>query len=259
VDLLQLLGSNQSRGYLAVHHPSRGEGRVYLNAGRVVHVHFDGREDAEALKLMLQDERGNFEFLPGRAAPRESITASLDNLLLSAIRTLEPPEPGDDKEIPPPDELDVPAVKDVDRVGRLTLSADEFAVIERVDGTRSVLGLAQATSLSVETVQRILMRLSSLGVLDVRKRSPRIARLVVALSRDITGLGAYLDEVIMRAWTRQFGGPVSKIRIRLDNGREVVLAAASAPDLGPYLLLSNNGLIRHNLNANSSVLVKPEA
>lgn len=258
VDLLQLLGSNQSRGYLAVHHPTRGEGRVYLNAGRVVHAHFDGRTDLEALRTILSDERGNFEFLPGRPAPTETIDASLDNLLLQAIRGLGTEPRSEDKEIPPPDELDVPSVKDLDRISRLTLSADEFAVVERLDGRRSVLALAHAAGLPVQRVQRVLMRLASLGVLDVKKRLPRVARLTLGLSREITDMRAFLDLVILRTWARQHGQDVTRVRLREESGREIVLDAGGAPDVGAYLLLSSNALLRYGLAAQVSVLVKPE-
>ncbi|HEX2865221.1 MAG TPA: DUF4388 domain-containing protein [Deinococcales bacterium] len=258
LDLLQLLGSNQSRGYLAIHHPNRGEARVYLDQGRVVHIAFDGLTDLEALRAVLRDERGNFEFLPNRAAPAVTIQASLDNLLLAAIRGMEPNGRGEDREAPPPEELDIPVLTDLERVGRLTLSAEEMPVIERIDGVLSVAGIAAATDRPIEVVQRTLQRLSSLQLLEVRRRSPRIARLVVALGRDLTDMTAGLDEVILRAWSRQQGHAVEYIRIRQESGRELVFPVRGGPRLGPNLAFSNVALMRFSLRAGESILARPE-
>jgi hypothetical protein len=259
VDLLQLLASNQSKGCLVIMHPVKGEARAFFEAGKVTHIAFDDREDSEALQLLLRDERGNFEFLPGRVAPKVSIKVSFDNLLFSAIRNLGPAERPEDKEIPPPDELDIPTVKDLGRISQLTLSTDEFSVIEKIDGKKSVHNLVQQTNLPFENVQRILMRLASLNMIDVKKREARVARLVVQLNRQIDGLTVYLDEVIMRTWVRQNKGQaITQVRLRQDSGRELVVNATSAPDLGAYLLLSDGAMVRFGLNSGMTVLVKPE-
>lgn len=258
LDLLQLLGSNQSRGYLAIHHPNRGEARIYLDQGRVIHIVYDGLTDLEALRALLRDERGNFEFLPNRAAPAETIQASLDNLLLAAIRTVEPDERGEEREVPAPDELDVPVITDLERVNRLTLSDDEFPIIEHIDGTLSVAGIAAVTNRPLEIVQRTLQRLASLQLLEVKRRSPRIARLVITLGRDLTDMTAGLDEVILRAWSRQQGQPIKFMRIRQESGRELIFPVRGGLRLGPNLALSNVAIMRFSLRAGESILARPE-
>jgi Domain of unknown function (DUF4388) len=260
LDLLQLLGSNQSKGCLSVHHPSEREGRVFFDAGHVVFAQFGTLEDAVAVRAMLHDERGNFEFIPGRTPQKKTINVSLDNFLFEVIRELdENTKVTVEKKVLPPNELDAPRILDNARISSLTLSADEFSVIELIDGERSVSAIAQAAKQPLDVVQTVLIRFSSLGLVDVKKRSPRIARLVIGLSRELTDMRVCVDEVILRAWDRQHGRPVSKIRMRDTAGQEFVFEAFGTPNLGAYLLFSSNAIMRYDLHAGAQVLVKPEA
>jgi hypothetical protein len=88
VDLLQLLARNGSRGCLAVLHPSGREARVYLRDGRVVGATFGDARDVQAVRALLADQRGSFEFLPGVAPATETVTSGLDEFLFAAIRAL---------------------------------------------------------------------------------------------------------------------------------------------------------------------------
>jgi hypothetical protein len=86
--LLQLLARNGSRGCLAVLHPSGREARVYLRDGRVVGATFGDARDVQAVRALLADQRGSFEFLPGVAPATETVTSGLDEFLFAAIRAL---------------------------------------------------------------------------------------------------------------------------------------------------------------------------
>ena len=78
VDLLQLLAANHSKGLLTVHHPSRGECKLYLDgSGRMLHAAFDDHEGIPAIKAILEDEHGNFEFLPNLSPSVNSIDANI--------------------------------------------------------------------------------------------------------------------------------------------------------------------------------------
>ena len=260
VDLLQLLAANQSKGQLTVYHPSRGECRMYLDgSGRLLHAAFDDLEGIPAIKSILKDERGNFEFLPNLSPSLKSIDANLDNVLFQAIRELESQtQTVAEKHVAPPQELDTPRVKSLDRLSNLTLSGEEFAVIERMDGQLSALGIAQATGLPLERVQTILTRLASISMIEIKRREVRIAQLVIGLSRELIGTEACIDEAILNAWERQASKKVRGIRIREKSGREIVFPTISRPGLGAYLLLSNNSFMQFGLQAGKSVLAKPE-
>ena len=257
VDLIQLLGSNNSRGCLLVHHPQHGDCRTYFDSGRVTHVSYQHFEGADALQSLLRDERGNFEFLPNLAPPKQSVTSSLDNLLLQAIRGLETEPAREEKRAPDPQELDTPRILDVDRLSQLTLSAEEFSIIEKIDGKLSTLGIAQASGLAYDTVVHVLVRLSGLGLVEIKRRDVRIAQLVIGMSREIGGTEACIDQVIVRTWERQTGQKVRGVRIREASGREIVFPAITRTDLGAYLLLSSSTIVRFGLQAGRSVLAKP--
>jgi hypothetical protein len=258
LDLLQLLGSNQSKGYLSVHHPNEREGQVFFEAGKVVYARFGTLEDVAAVRALLLDERGNFEFVPGRTPIKKTINSSLDNFLFEVIRELDGGTKTTEQLIPPPNELDSPRITDQKRIGSLTLSGEEFSVIELIDGERSVIGIAQLSKQPLELVQRVLVRFASLGLVEVKKRQPRIARLVIGLSRELTDMRVCLDEVILKTWSRQHRGPVSKIRMRDEAGQEYVFDVFSTPNLGAYILFSSNAIMRYDFQAGAQVLVKPE-
>jgi Domain of unknown function (DUF4388) len=261
VDLLQLLAANHSKGLLTVHHPSRGECKLYLDgSGRMLHAAFDDREGIPAIKAILEDEHGNFEFLPNLSPTVKSIDANLDNVLFQAIRELESQKTQTvaEKHVAPPQELDTPRVKSIDRLSNLTLSGEEFAVIEKMDGQMSAIGIAQSTGIPLERVQTILTRLASISMIEIKRREVRIAQLVIGLSRELVGTEACIDEVILNAWERQANKKVRGIRIREKSGREIVFPTMSRPGLGAYLLLSNNSIMQFGLQAGKSVLAKPE-
>lgn len=258
-DLLQLLAQNQSRGCLNIFHPSQREGRVYFDSGAITHVSYGSVEDIEALRALLHDERGNFEFLPGRTPPKPTINLAFDNLMLEVIREMDKGTTTIEKQHPTPSELDTPRIVNAEKLYALTLAVDEFSVAELIDGERSVISIAQTANLPLEMVQRTLVRFASLGLVEVKRRTPRVARLVVGLSREMTGMEICVDEVILRAWDRQHGRPVRKVRMRDEAGREFVFDAITTPNLGAYALFSNNAIMRFDLRANSQVLLKPEA
>ncbi len=258
LDLLQLLGSNQSKGCLSIHHPSEREGRVFFDSGRVIHAQFGTLEDAEAIRAMLRDERGNFEFIPGRTPPKKTISSSLDNFLFEVIREISEGTKTTETLIPTPNELDSPRIIDSNRITSLTMSSDEFSVIQLIDSKRSVVSISQAANQPLELVQRVLVRFASLGLIEIKKKSPRIARLVIGLSRELTDMRVCLDEVILRAWDRQNGRPVKKIRMRDSAGKEFVFDVFGTKDLGAYILFSSNAIMRYDLQAGIDVLVKPE-
>jgi hypothetical protein len=258
LDLLQLLSQNQSKGCLVVYHPSEREGRVFFEAGRITHAAFGTARDVEALHAMLRDERGNFEFQPSKTPAQKTIDQAFDNFMLSVIRGLDDGTSTVEKQIPVPEELDSPAILDMARVSALTMSADEFAIVQLIDGQRTVVSISQATVQPLEAVQKTLVRLASMGLLEVKKRKARVARLVLGLSREMTGMQVCVDDVILRAWDRQHGRPVKKVRMRDEGGREFIFEAISAPNLGAYALFSNNALTRFDLKAGSNVLLKPE-
>jgi Domain of unknown function (DUF4388) len=258
LDLIQLLAQNNSRGYLGIHHPSQGEGRFYLEDGKLTHASFAGVHDLAALRAVLHDERGSFEFVPHQLPTQKTITASLDNLLLQAVRSLSDAPRHEEKQTPRPDEVDVPRVLHKERLMSVELSTDERLVVDQINGQRSAGELAEVCGQPLGQVRDVLVRLAALGLLEVKKRPPRVARLVIGLSHDLVGLEAAVDTTIIKTWERQHGRRVKKIRIREESGREFVFPTVAAPNLGAYLLFSSNAMMRFTLHAGASVLVKPE-
>jgi Domain of unknown function (DUF4388) len=258
LDLIQLLAQNNSRGYLGIHHPSQGEGRFYLEEGKLTHASFAGTHDLAALRAVLQDERGSFEFVPNQLPTQKTITASLDNVLLQAVRELGNAPRDEEKQAPRPNEIDVPRVLNKERLASVELSTEERVVVNQIDAQRSIAELVDACNQPLAQITDVLVHLIALGLVEVKKRQPRVARLVIGLSHDLVGLEAAVDSTIIKTWERQHGRRVKKIRLREESGREFVFPTVAAPNLGAYLLFSSNAMMRFTLHAGASVLVKPE-
>ncbi len=257
LDLLQLLGSNKSNGCLSIYHPTEGDARIYFTEGNIIHIHYAGQQDLEALKTLLRDEQGSFEFIPNRTPQSVTIEKPLDQFLFSAIRDLDAPAP-EDKPQPVAVDADVPVILDDSRMATLSLDEQEFEIIKLIDGTRTVSEIGEASQVPSTKVKETFSRLASLGLINLKKPEPRVARLVIGLSRDFDGMVAYVDESIVQIWSKTQRAKIENVRMRDAGGRELSLKVRSAPNIGPYLLLSSTGLLGHGLRAGASVLVKPE-
>ncbi|MEX2536168.1 MAG: DUF4388 domain-containing protein [Trueperaceae bacterium] len=128
VDLFQLLAASSRSGRLTVDHPA-GPARVYFEEGLAVHAEFAGFTGEEAVYELFSNEQGSFEFMLGVPAPRNTIEAGTENLVLEATRRLDESRRGDS---PPRAEMqrssegqpssalpETPAGNDVTRMGQV--------------------------------------------------------------------------------------------------------------------------------------------
>lgn len=262
VDLFQLLSSSSRTGRLVVDHPG-GLARVYFDAGRVIHAEFDRLQGEEAVYALFSDERGNFEFLLGLPAPRQTITTSTENLLLESIRRLD--ENRRDTEHDPPEELvpeqAVPAfAEETPGTERINFRPPELAVLRLVDGQRRVSQIVELADIPAKEVRRTVSHLVRLGVLVLRARKPRVARLVAQLARrTLAPRTAGVDRSIVSNWQRVMGVTPERVACRRPDGRVDVYRLVPIEGAGAYILFSADTLFASNLAANTPLLTKPLA
>lgn len=269
VDLFQLLASASRTGRLSVTHP-RAPARVYFERGRVVHAEFGEFSGEAAVFELFADEQGSFEFTVGLPAPRTTVEVGTENLVLEAVRRLdearrdEPREPVPRSAVPQlvsdPGDSGGDAGAAAAAPGAFTLQPLEVDVLQRVDGRTNVTEIALEAGLEPEEVMRVVARLLRVGVLKLRAKPPRTARLVTRLAAAGLPAGhAGVDPGILGAWARSLGSEPQRLACRRASGRVDVLRARPLEGAGPYIHLSRDTLIRVDLAANEPLLVRPLA
>ncbi len=254
VDLFQLLASSSRTGRLAVEHPT-GKARVYFDKGRVVHAEFNHHMGEEAVYALFADERGSFEFQIGLPAPEESVQTSTENLMLEAIRRLD--ESLRDSNVIPDDAV-ISFADGVSLSDPLNLQAQEVALLKFVDGNSSLAQLAERSGEDPMDVKRIVDRLMKAGVLKLREKKVRTARLTVQLSRQELPVGTVaIDLSIMSAWEKALGRGVDVVVCKRDDGQVYSFRAVSLSNAGANILMSRITMAKAEMAVNTALLVKP--
>ncbi len=254
VDLFQLLSSSSRTGRLGIDHPE-GRARVYFADGRVVHAEFKDMTGDEAIYALFGDERGSFEFQVGLPAPEITVTSSTENLMLEAIRRLD--ESSRDSTVIP-NEMIPQYAENVPSASTLNLDPQEVTLLQLVNGQLSVVELAEKTNLEIAQVKTIIDRLVRAGVLKLRDRRPRTARLVTRVVRGGFPAGAAgIDENILASWERVLGISPKQVACRTQTGQVLTFRIHPLPQVGPYVLFAMETLALSNLAVNDVLLVKP--
>ncbi len=254
VDLFQLLASSSRTGRLAVEHPI-GKARVYFDKGRVVHAEFNNHLGEEAVYALFADERGSFEFQIGLPAPEETVQTSTENLMLEAIRRLD--ESLRDNNIIPGEAV-ISFADGVSLNDPLNLQAQEVSLLKFVDGNSTLVQLAERAGEDPMDIKRIVDRLMKAGVLKLREKKVRTARLMVQLSRQELPVGTVgIDPSIMTAWEKAMGRSIELVACKRDDGQVYSFRAASVSGAGANIVMSRSTMAKAEMSVNMPLLVKP--
>jgi hypothetical protein len=240
IELLQLLSQARQTGAFKV--PG---GEVYLEQGQPVHAQYKNQIGRDGLFQILSLKEGKFRFLVGERARQSSLQGSLDNYLLEAIRFMDMR-----LDLSPFDQVQL---TDANRTTHLTLSPDEFELLQHMSKPISLFDLALASGISNDAVNLNVSRLARLGLVQITTRTPHTVRLVVA--RLEGSAVARIDSQLLRAWRSHFG-PFAQVEVRAEN-RILQLPVEAKSNAGPQLLLSSDALFFHNLRVGQEVLVWP--
>ncbi len=264
VDLFQLLASARRSGRLTIDHP-RGRARVYFDKGAAVHADFAGLAGEDAVYALFADERGTFEFRIGMPATEQTITTSTENLVLEAMRRLdearresaaeEGGEPRVSRDAVP---MRATMTEELLRTGGVALNAEERALVDHADGTRTLTRIASQAGLDEERALVVAQRLVKTGVLKLQNKRPRTARLVARLTQlPIAPGAAGVDVNIVAAWERALERPVRQVACRREDGTVLVFDLQLLEGAGPFLELSRDAFLRADIVANEALLVRP--
>ena len=237
--LLRMLVDGQKTGVMNLLHPE-GTFQLWLEEGRVRHLQLGTLEGAEALAAVLRDPRGQFQFTDGPHYPHPKMNDSLDAVVVEALQSL--PE----RPIPfiGPGRLTSP-----ERVEALFWTPEELKILQRIERQASLGDMSNDP-----VALRVISRLSYLGLLKPRKS--RVARLTVALTREVRGV-ALVDELIFRRWKEDLVRHPQLLAVKDEAGNTYTLPLREGRGLGNQLLLPPDLMMQTALRAGESVLVKP--
>lgn len=257
VDLFQLIAASARTGRLGVFHPE-GNARIYFQEGQVVHAEFNDIEGEAAVYTLFEDERGSFDFQMGIPASKRSVQTSTENLLLEIIRRLDEAKRDGDTVAEVSAEAIPTFAETAADTTKLTFESYELDVVKLIDGRLEIQEIAARLGLNLSDTKRVVNRLVKLGMVKLRSRRPRTARLVVQLTHEPLPRGTVaVESNIYANWTRNLGFEPEKVACRRANGHVDIFAVKPLEGVGPYLLLSRETLFGSDISVNITLLVKP--
>jgi len=167
-DIVQLVAVSGKTGMFSLTRGSE-RGAVYIQNGQITHAKVNDVEGEDAVYALSLWNDGQFQFSAGVDAEARTITRSNTNLLMEAARR------SDEwkilsKKIPTTDA--VPQL--VCREGlseAVTLTPNEWLVVTRTDGTRSIEEIARMSRLSAFDVAKTLYGLITSELVEIRSKA----------------------------------------------------------------------------------------
>ena len=243
VDLFQLLAASKRTGRLTVQHPV-ARARIYFDRGQLCHAEFGDLDGPAAVDALFADERGAFSFTAGLPAPRTTVQVSTEAIVLDALRRLDVSR-------------DAVPFASPDGGAPVEPSAFERRVLAAVNGHWTAGRIAQELGVDEEETCRAVARLVQVGMLRLRPRRPRTARLVVRLAPPGVAAGSVaVDAGIVRSW-REVAGDVAQVALKLPDGVAVAVPLVETQGVGAYVWVPRELLLRLGLRVDDTVLARP--
>lgn len=165
-DVIQLVAVSSKTGAFQLVR-GREEGRIYLEAGRIVHAEVGELKGEEAVFLLATWNDGSFHFLAGEAAPARTVTRSNTTLLMEAARRMDEWKILS-KKIPSLDHVPCFQVPE-GKQGQINLNTQEWLVLSKIDGQTSLSDIARKVGLSSFEVAKLLYGLVTMGAITLKE------------------------------------------------------------------------------------------
>jgi len=171
-DIVQLMsGSGKTGVFTLVRGGDRGY--IYLKNGQMVHSQIGDVSGEEAIYALAIWSSGDFQFTPNQETDENTIHKSNTSLLMEAARRLDEWKVLS-KKIPGVDS--VPMLRERESPETVTLSPQEWNLVGKIDGQRSIEEIARLNRTSPFDVAKTLYGLVAADLVELRaKDSPRPA------------------------------------------------------------------------------------
>jgi hypothetical protein len=161
-DVIQLVSVSGKSGVFVLDRLGE-QGYIYLENGHIVHAVLGKLLGEEAVYTLATWNEGSFHFLPGEEAPTRTITKNNTNLLMEAARRLDEWRVLS-KRIPSLDRIPKFKVPE-GKQGQINLNTQEWLILSKIDGTRTIEQIADAVALSTFEVAKLLYGLVTMGLI----------------------------------------------------------------------------------------------
>jgi hypothetical protein len=185
-DIVQLVAVSGKTGMFSLTRAAE-RGVVYIHNGQITHAKVGETEGEDAIYTLALWSQGDFQFSPGVESDSRTITRSNTNLLMEAARR------SDEwkilsKKIPTTDSVPRLITRD-GMTEPVTLTPQEWLVVTKTDGLRSIEEIARATRLSSFDVAKTLYGLVTAELVDVSRpkaeKAAAFAPAVAAASQSV--------------------------------------------------------------------------
>jgi hypothetical protein len=206
-DIIQLVSVSGKTGVFDLRRGGR-TGQIFLRDGQIVHAHTSRLDGDEAVYELATWSEGEFSFTQGQEPPQRSIDKSNTNLLMEAARRI------DEWKILSkriPSTAHIPMFVRAPVNTSVSFSPQEWAIVCRVDGRRSIEDIALGLGHSPFETCKHLYGLLTSGLLDLREDlfRPLPERLRRAEPADLQQVVAELDTAARRG-AEGVGPPADK-------------------------------------------------
>ena len=167
-DIIQLVSVSGKTGKFTLSR-DHDRGYIYLKNGQMVHATVSDLVGEEAIYALAIWNQGDFQFSPNEEPDRQTITKSNTNLLMEAARRLDEWRVLS-KKVPSIDYIPELQVRE-SRHEQITLNPQEWLLITRIDGQRSIADIGKALNISSFEVAKILYGMIT-GELVALKKKP---------------------------------------------------------------------------------------
>ena len=167
-DIIQLVSVSGKTGRFILTRDNE-RGAIFLKNGQMIHAMIGDLVGEEAIYALAIWNHGEFQFEPGAEADRQTITKSNTNLLMEAARRLDEWRVLSKK---------VPSIEYVpelltreNRHEQITLNPQEWMIVTRVDGRRSIIDIGKLLNISSFDVAKILYGMITSELVSLKKKS----------------------------------------------------------------------------------------
>lgn len=169
-DIIQLVSVSGKTGKFTLTRDT-DRGFIFLKNGQMVHAAVGELVGEEAIYALAIWNQGEFQFNPAEEPERQTITKSNTNLLMEAARRLDEWRVLS-KKIPSVDMVPELRVRD-NRHEQITLNPQEWTLVTKIDGNRSITEIGKALSTSSFDVAKILYGMITAELVVLKKKSSR--------------------------------------------------------------------------------------
>jgi hypothetical protein len=169
-DIIQLVSVSGKTGKFTLTR-DHDRGFIYLKNGQMVHATVGDLVGEEAIYALAIWNSGEFQFTPAEEPDRQTITKSNTNLLMEAARRL------DEWRVLSKKIASVDLVPELmtreNRHEQITLNPQEWMLITKIDGNRSITEIGRALGMSSFDVAKILYGMITGELVQLKKKIER--------------------------------------------------------------------------------------